>query len=393
MQEWLSRQFFSQVHSRNLVYNTCWEDPRCDRTALQLKSDHEILVITSAGCNVLDYLLDNPARIHAIDMNPRQNALLQLKLAGLKNLDYDDFFRMFGEGRIDEVRAIYSQRLRHDLPAAAQAFWDRRIDFFTPGRFHQSFYHHGTTGLFARIANSYLQFRKAREAIEGLYEIDSAEERETYYNKYIRNLIWTDLIRRVLGYDATLSLLGVPRAQRQQIEQKYGSIVQFMEDALASVFVDVPPKENYFWWLYFFGFYTPECCPEYLKKENFEILRERAGCVSTYDGSIIDYLENHEVSLDRFVLLDHMDWLATYGKPILEAEWQAIVNRAAPGARILWRSASPEVDFVNPIQVEIEGQRRSLGDVLRYDTGLASELHHKDRVRTYGSFYIADIAA
>lgn len=393
MHEWLSRHFFSQVHGRNLVYNTCWEDPRCDRAALQLGPDHEILVITSAGCNVLDYLLDGPARIHAIDMNPRQNALLQLKLSGLRNLDYDDFFRMFGEGRLDDVKSVYTRQLRHNLPDRSRAFWDRKIDFFTPDRFHQTFYHHGTTGLFARLANIYLRFRKARDAIEGLYEIESAEKREAYYNEHIRNLIWTDLIRRVLGYDATLSLLGVPRAQRQQIEQKYGSIVQFMEDALASVFVDVPPKENYFWWLYFFGFYTPECCPEYLREENFETLRERAGCVSTYDGSILDYLQAHEVHIDRFVLLDHMDWLATYGKPILAAEWQAIVDRAAPGARILWRSASPEVDFVDPIEVDIQGARRPLGQVLRYDKGLAAELHQVDRVRTYGSFYIADVAA
>ena len=89
--EWFSKQFFSQVHSRNLVYNTCWEDPRCDRQALEIKPDHKLLVITSAGCNTLDYLLDQPERVFAIDMNPRQNALLQLKMAAIRNLDYNTF--------------------------------------------------------------------------------------------------------------------------------------------------------------------------------------------------------------------------------------------------------------------------------------------------------------
>ena len=32
-------------------------------------------MITSGGCNALDYLLDEPRRIYAVDMNPRQNAL------------------------------------------------------------------------------------------------------------------------------------------------------------------------------------------------------------------------------------------------------------------------------------------------------------------------------
>jgi len=35
--------------------------------------------LTSAGCNVLEYLLDSPAEIHAVDVNPRQNALLHLQ--------------------------------------------------------------------------------------------------------------------------------------------------------------------------------------------------------------------------------------------------------------------------------------------------------------------------
>ena len=38
-------------------------------------------MLTSAGCNALDYLLDGPAEIHAVDVNFRQNALLELKAA------------------------------------------------------------------------------------------------------------------------------------------------------------------------------------------------------------------------------------------------------------------------------------------------------------------------
>lgn len=61
---------FRQVHSNNLVYNTCWEDPRCDRELMQFDTDSEIVMITSAGCNALDYLLDRPSAIHCVDVNP-----------------------------------------------------------------------------------------------------------------------------------------------------------------------------------------------------------------------------------------------------------------------------------------------------------------------------------
>ena len=56
----LSRAFFKFCHGNHLVYNTCWEDPRLDRVALNLKPGDRALVITSAGCNALDTPLTSP---------------------------------------------------------------------------------------------------------------------------------------------------------------------------------------------------------------------------------------------------------------------------------------------------------------------------------------------
>jgi hypothetical protein len=56
-------------------------------------------VITSAGCNVLDYAIAGPREIVAVDANPQQNALLELKVAAIRALDFDEFFALFGAGR------------------------------------------------------------------------------------------------------------------------------------------------------------------------------------------------------------------------------------------------------------------------------------------------------
>jgi hypothetical protein len=92
------QKFFSLVHGNRLIYNTCWEDPRIDRKLLNLGPESSVVVITSAGCNVLDYLLDGPAAIHAIDVNFRQNALLCLKLALIRHGDQALLFSLFGNG-------------------------------------------------------------------------------------------------------------------------------------------------------------------------------------------------------------------------------------------------------------------------------------------------------
>jgi len=124
IKERISRKSFQWVHQGNLVYNTCWDDPRLDREALQIGPEDEILVITSAGCNALDYLLDEPHRVHAVDMNPKQNSLLELKLSAIRNLDYDSFFDLFGRGRSENWSQLYTEKLRDDLSMSARKYWD-----------------------------------------------------------------------------------------------------------------------------------------------------------------------------------------------------------------------------------------------------------------------------
>jgi S-adenosylmethionine:diacylglycerol 3-amino-3-carboxypropyl transferase len=63
----LDERLFRTLYASSLVYNTCWEDPAVDRQAFNLTPEDVLLVITSAGCNVLDYALLAPKRIHAVD--------------------------------------------------------------------------------------------------------------------------------------------------------------------------------------------------------------------------------------------------------------------------------------------------------------------------------------
>ena len=134
-QDWV----FKTVHGRYLIYNMCREDPRIDRQLLRLDSDSTLVVLTSAGCNALDYLLDGPAEIHAVDVNPRQNALLQLKLALIERGEFDDLERMFRLGAHPQFRALYAA-VRPRLPPYAAAFWAPYAGYFNPGNAKHSCY-------------------------------------------------------------------------------------------------------------------------------------------------------------------------------------------------------------------------------------------------------------
>ncbi|MBC8116168.1 MAG: DUF3419 family protein, partial [Candidatus Saccharimonas sp.] len=141
--ERLSKTWFNLVHGRNIVYNQCWEDPRLDRVALELTPQDRVVVITSAGCNAIDYALAGAGHVHAVDMNPKQNHLLDLKLVGAKHLDHATFWKLFGKGCLPEWRDVYHQALRPHLAPDARAFWDRKGTLFREGR-RKSFYFRGT---------------------------------------------------------------------------------------------------------------------------------------------------------------------------------------------------------------------------------------------------------
>jgi S-adenosylmethionine-diacylglycerol 3-amino-3-carboxypropyl transferase len=390
--EWVSRRVFSAVHGNNLVYNICWEDPRLDRVALELQPTDDVLVITSAGCNALDYALCQPNHVYAVDMNPRQNALLELKQAAIRNLEYPDFFRLFGHGRMEGAAQVYERQLRAGLSNWSQRFWDKRIKWFDHPRL--SFYFRGTSGSFARLINHYVDHvAKVRPAVNELLNAESLEQQAEIYRQKVYPKFWSRPLKFFINRDVTMAMLGVPKAQRRQLETQYnGHIAKFIHDSLEAVLTQVPIHDNYFWRVYLTGRYTADCCPEYVKEANFQRLKEGlVDRVSTHTDSVQGFLEKHSGKISKFVLLDHMDWLSDNMFPLLESEWQAIVNAAAPGTRLIWRSGGLETDFIERVEVEVGGRAYRVPQLLTYHQALAAELHPQDRVHTYGSFYIADL--
>lgn len=392
--DWISGRVFNAVHRNNLVYNTCWEDPRLDRVALELTPEDNVMVITSAGCNALDYALTRPNHVHAVDMNPRQNALLDLKMAGIRHLEFEDFFAMFGEGRLEGIEQIYRQKLRDGLTEWTQEYWDRKIKFFDNRR--RPFYYRGTSGSFARFIKIYVdRIIKVRPQVNAILDAGTIDEQRRIYEEELHDKFWTSMIRFTMNRDTTLSMLGVPKAQRRQIETQYeGGVVKFIQDCVEAVFAQLPIQDNYFWRVYINGKYTRACCPEYLKPDNFQTLKDGlVDQISTHTDSVQGFLEKHDGQISKFILLDHMDWLSDKFFPLLESEWQAIIDKAAPNSRIIWRSGGLRTEFIEQVHVRQQGTRKRVHDLLTYHSDLANELHEKDRVHTYASFYIADLSA
>lgn len=376
----LQEKLFFLIHENRLIYNTCWEDPHLDRELLGLSPESIVVAITSAGCNVLDYLLDGPAAIHAVDVNFRQNAVLSLKMALLQAGDQQALFSLFGEGGDLGYRDIYAS-LRPSLPVWSQEFWDEKIGYFNPKGLRHSFYWRGAAGDFAWAFNSMMLKGKKKGLALALLEAGSLAEQQRCYDRlephlFSRGVTW------LLRQPGTMAFIGVPSPQLRLIEHRYpGGLGCFVQDKLRQVFTGLPIRDNYFWRVYLTGSYTADCCPGYLDPKNFPILRQHLDRIQVHTATVTEFLQAHPGVYSHFILLDHQDWLAWHDTQALLEEWRRIFQNSQPGTRILLRSAGPDLSFLP----------ETVAARLRFFPELTQPLHLIDRVGTYGSLHLAEV--
>lgn len=121
-----------QQFNGEYIYAFNWEDPKVDRQLLNITQDDVILTITSAGDNILDYLLESPKRIHAVDLNPNQNHLLELKCAAFSTLSHTECWSLFAEGTHPDFRNLLIHKLSPHLSSQAFQYWLSRTSTFSP---------------------------------------------------------------------------------------------------------------------------------------------------------------------------------------------------------------------------------------------------------------------
>ena len=361
----LNKLWFSFIHNHFLVYNSSWEDPAIDRRLLQLDQNSEVLMITGAGDNTLDYLLDQPASIHSVDLNFRQNALLNYKRS-LFDHDHQDILKeVFLKGRTEAFK--HSDISTFDFLKQQERIYLKQ--FFSRYQ-KRSFYHRGTTGLMAKLLNQYIRQQDLDKLILPLFAFSDLQEQRDYYNT-IENELWKGKTLKLIDNPLSSSLVGVPASQLDQSRNEQ-SLLTYLRECLKQVFSRTLAMYNYFWKVYLYGAYDDHIAPNYLLDEYFDVLSELVHRVQTYSRSLIYHLKNTDHSYSHFVLLDHMDWYSDTPSELGEL-WKLILKRAKPGAKVLFRTVHPSRSFL-PEWVNA---------TFCFEDELSNQLHHLDRVGTY----------
>ncbi len=383
----LSERLFT-AWFKGFFYNQIWEDPRVDMEALELNTESRVFTISSAGCNVLNYLVREPAVIMAVDFNPNHIYLTRLKLTALQALPtYEDFFTFFGCANCARNRENYYNYICGRLDAATRYFWEGgswlRMQFRGPriNYFTKNFYDYARLGYFIRFIHGLAKLAKGDP--KELLLAQTPEEQQRVFEEYVSP--WFDhwVVQMVGRLPFLLFGIGIPPRQLEHLKRESnGQILEVYRERLRKLACDHPVSDNYFSWQAFGRQYDLEqrsALPEYLKEENYEIIKRAAVNVETEINSVHAVLGRMaENSLDRFVFLDAQDWM----KPDqIEALWREIDRVGKPGTRIIFRTASSQ----SPVEEALSPETRGRFVYLRE---LGVQLLSKDRAAIYGGFHI-----
>ncbi|KAI8839245.1 hypothetical protein BC829DRAFT_426120 [Chytridium lagenaria] len=361
------------------IYAFTWEDPRVDLEYLDLKRSDKMLVITSGGCNVLEYAVKvGPQRIHCVDLNPCQNNMLELKLAGLSGLQWPDFWRLFGEGSLPNFSAVLDTHFSPHLSPFAYHFWKETANF-------KSLFKTGCSGLAIRVFQFVVRARGLQPAVERMCNSDTIEEQWSVWEKDIRPHFLSKWLIMLLNNDRFLwGALGVPPAQMQMLLEE-GSAYDYVVNTLDPVVRNTHLRDdNYFYYMPLMMKYHPNSVPAYLTEEGFNLLQSdasRLDAIRIHTATIVDVLTSKipDGDLTKVILMDHLDW---FSNEDADHEISTVAKKMAKGGRVFWRSAG-KFPWYNSC-FEKHGFRVYPCQVREDDT------MYIDRVNMYASFWAGE---
>lgn len=385
----LSERLFGLLFS-GLVYPQIWEDPDVDMEAMNLRQGHRIVTIGSGGCNVLAYLSRSPERIDVVDLNPHHIALNRLKLAAFRHLpSHADVVRLFGMEEVRTNSSSFDLFLAAKLDPATRSYWERRN---LSGRrrieaFNGNIYRSGLLGRF--IATGHILARLHGIDLTEFVKTRSLREQRLFFDAQIAPLFDKPFIRWLTARKSSLFGLGIPPQQYDELARstEAQSMAPILRQRLEKLACHFPLRDNYFAWQAFARRYPAQHegnLPTYLRPENYLTIRDSTEHAAVHHASVTELLSRKPVaSVDRYALLDAQDWMTDEQ---LNELWAEISRTAAPGARVIFRTAGEQSILEGRVGEPLLSRWTYIGD-------RSQELNLKDRSAIYGGFHIYELNA
>jgi S-adenosylmethionine-diacylglycerol 3-amino-3-carboxypropyl transferase len=354
---------------RDILYAQCWEDPEMDRIAFNTKSGDTIFSITSGGCNALAFLTDDPEKVICLDMNCYQNYLLSLKIGAFKTLTYHETLEFFGVQPSDR-RWEYFERLEPFLSEEVKLYWrNKKADI------NRGIIHCGKYERYMHLLKRMFRILIGRKIIDELFDSSGIEEQKLLFTNKWNNFKWNFFCRVFLS--RTFASMLFDKAFYKYLEPDF-SFEKYYSTAVKRAVTELAVKENYFLAYILTGNYLIDNLPVYLKKENYELIRERVDRINIVTSGCLEYLRSlPDNMISKFNFTNIFEWVSMEEFSLHLSETLRV---AKDDAVITYRN-----------HLVTRNRPQSFADQIIPDTKLSAILHESDRSFIYKAYVVERI--
>lgn len=281
-----------------LRYANCWEDADVLLKGLQVQSGDRVLSIGSAGDNSFSLLVDDPESVLAVDINPVQLALIELKKAAFLALDHDEFlgflgFRSFG------ARGDLFEKVKTHLSKGLIQYWSGHLEELSNGIIHLGKFER----YFHLFQSSVLPFIHSKRRIAEIFSPKDQEGQERFFQNRWNNGRWRMLFK-VFFSKFVMGRFGRDPQFLKEVKVPVGEFIsQKAQQHLSSV----DCQQNYFLRYILTGEFGQQL-PHYARKANFETIKARVSRLTVFKGLAGDALKKHS-GYNRFNLSNIFEYM------------------------------------------------------------------------------------
>jgi len=278
-------------------YSSCNEDTNSELKALKISDDDVVLAITGGGARALDLLTAKPKKIIAIDMNPLQNYLLELKMAAIKVLSYEKYAEFLGLRDCTERIALY-RRICPELSHEARLFWDTQLEMIKKGVLYQ-----GRWEQYFKILSLTVKIFR-RKKIKTLFSFTDIEKQREFCRTKWNTKLWKSFIKFVCRRFFWKYFLRDPGFYHYV--PKNFHVGDYIFSSMTKSLDTYLAQDNHFFSLLVLNKYiNEESLPIYLQERNYATLKENLSRIEIVTDSLQHYLRDcPEHSIDKFSLSD-----------------------------------------------------------------------------------------
>lgn len=186
----MEKQLTDRVKFEFIRYANCWEDADILLEGLSPKPGGKILSIGSAGDNSFSLLTSNPEIVVAVDVNPIQLFLIELKTACIKNFERDETLAFLGFINSSERKKQFDQ-IKPELSPEAKQYFETNFGLIENGLIHQGKFEK----YFQLFNKKILPWIHNRKTIAGLFTTKNNDEQLSFYNNHWNTWRWRLLFK------------------------------------------------------------------------------------------------------------------------------------------------------------------------------------------------------